>query len=53
MVSKIKFEKFFDRIQKLIGIINKKKNKNDKIEEKQKIRNRKARSYRVMKKKKK
>ena len=31
MVSKITFEKFFDRIQKLLGI-NKKKNKNIKIE---------------------
>ena len=35
MVSKITFEKFFDRIQKLIGI-NKKKNKNVKIEDKKK-----------------
>ena len=44
MVSKITFEKFFDRIQKLIGI-NKKKNKNVNIE---KINKRKVRSYKVI-----
>ena len=52
MVSKITFEKFFDRIQELIGI-NKKKNKNVKIEEKQKTSKQKSKKVKSNEKKRK